>query len=223
MVGAGVHFTEQDKDGNPTLSLDNEHFYNVCDRLATLYGAEGDFIEGTVADKGAFDSYVGIFYGGRSLFYGGEMKSAGVLRDFNATFGVVPNPKYEESQEGYYSLTNQLSPVLVVPKTTKNPETAGVILDTLAYMSSRDVLPIYYDVTMAQKGLRNEDSIEMMDIIRRSLFFDASMAYGWTTNLADTICRKLVKGEGDMASTIASASTGVNTKITQMLEKLAEN
>lgn len=222
MIGAGVQFTKNDKDGVPTLNIENERFYNVCDKLASLYGSEGDFVEGTTGGVDDYKGYYGIYTRGKALFLGCEVKSTNVFRDVEDDFGVLPHPKLDENQEQYYSWTNFLAPVLVVPSTTKFADEVGYLLDTMSYMSHRDVLPIYYEVTLNQKGLRNEDSIEMMDYIRDSLYFDASMAYGWTESLSSGICKMVVSGDGAVASTVAGQKTAVETRIKTMMDDVSK-
>ena len=40
----------------------------------------------------------------------------------------------------------------------------AAMIDALTYRSYETVLPVYYENRVAQKGLRNEDSIEMLGI-----------------------------------------------------------
>ena len=86
-------------------------------------------------------------------------------------------------------------------------------MDALTYESYTDILPIFYGVTIEQKGLRNEESIEMLDIIRSTRFFDIGDAYGWTTSIQDSIRRALDVGNDNIASIIASNKDAVNAAI----------
>ena len=79
-----------------------------------------------------------------------------------------------------------------------------------------------FEIPLNQKGLRNEDSIEMMDYIRDSLYFDASMAYGWTESLSSGICKMVVSGDGAVASTVAGQKTAVETKIKTMMDDVSK-
>ena len=101
-------------------------------------------------------------------------------------------------------------------------ETAAV-LDAASYLSYTDVLPVYYNVTIAQKGLRDEESIEMLEIIQSSRYFDTGRVFGWTTTLYDSIETSLLKGKSDVASKIANQKSKVETNIEKTWEKLAGN
>ena len=52
-----------------------------------------------------------------------------------------------------------------VPKTNSDLERTGIILEALARESSDTVIPAYYDVTLKNKLLRDDDSVKMLDII----------------------------------------------------------
>jgi len=219
IIGCGGLFCEKDADGYPVLSVGDERFVNILQTLADMYASEGEFRRGSTTD-GSKDAYLTQFRGRRSMFVAGEVKSAGEFREFTDTFGMVPNPKFDENQKEYYSWTNNAAPVLVVPKTSKDPAKTATILDALSYYSYRDILPIYYDQTISQKGLRNEDSIEMLDIIRASLTFDASLCYGWTTSMADTLKEQIISGKSEVVSIIEANKPKAEEKIQKMLDEL---
>ena len=89
-----------------------------------------------------------------------------------------------------------------------------------AFLSARDVLPVYYDVTVSQKGLRDEASIEMLNIVSASRYTDVSRKFGWTIASYDKIENSLQNGKGDVASIIASLKEKTEKNIADTLEKL---
>jgi len=124
----------------------------------------------------------------RAMLMAGEMKAADAYRDMEETFGILPIPKYDENQSQYYApITVYAAPVLVIPTTNNDTERAGIILDAMAYLSTRDVRPIFFEKVMEQKRLRNEESVDMLHIIRDSLIYDIGGVYGWTANITDAV------------------------------------
>ena len=93
-------------------------------------------------------------------------------------------------------------------------------MDAGAFLSARDVLPVYYDVKVSQKGLRDEDSIEMLNIVSASRYTDVSRIFGWTIAIYDKIENSLQNGKGDVASIIASLKEKTEKNIADTLEKL---
>jgi len=114
------------------------------------------------------------------------------------------------------------STFLTVPKTQNDPERTGVILDALTYESYHDVLPIYYDVMVSQKGLRNEDSIEMLDIIYNTRGIEFSNIFGITNSFVSSYNSQIKSESLSLASLAASAKEGINANIEKVLTAIRE-
>ena len=219
ITAAGISYISKDKDGNPYFSLESDRFYTLADKLASMFAKEGEYVSRNGAGK---DHYEEIFKAGRALFLGAELKAAGKLRDFNDSFGIVPIPKLEADQDSYHVLMSLATLMMSIPVTNNEPEKAAVIMDALSYLSYEDVLPQYYDVRVAQKSLRNDESVEMLSLIRASLRFDIGDPYGWTADLKNQIRRKIDAGDSGIASIIAAAKPGIEASIKTSLEKFSD-
>ena len=51
----------------------------------------------------------------------------------------------------------------------------------MAYLSYKDVLPVYYDSNLSYRSLSDPEAVEMLNIIRDTRCFETSLLYGWTT------------------------------------------
>ena len=218
IIGANNRLTTKGSDGIPVLSIENDRFYTTIDKLTKIFGTEGDYIEAN--DNNTGKKYDTIFMSGRALFYGGEVKASGIFREMEDSFGILPLPKLDENQEEYYAWMNYDTPTLIIPATNSNHERTGAILDALSYLSYKDVLPAYYKVRVSQKSLRNDDSIEMLDIIRHSLYYDASRTYGWSEELVNAIHNAVINGDNNVASIIAAKKSAVEENITKTLDSI---
>ena len=128
----------------------------------------------------------------------------------NATFGIVPIPKYDEAQDRYYSHRTHVCLTMSIPVTNAQPDRTGAILDTFAYLSNRDILPIYYNVKVAQKGL---------GIISESRGFDIGEGYGWTEDLSAKVNTMLVSTKkNNVASLVDSNRSKIEESINKTLE-----
>ena len=210
IIGSGERYITNNSDGYPEFSLETDRFYTLVSKYADFASAAGEFVS---RNNSGNDHYEMIFKNRRALFLGAELKAAQKYRDFDDTFGIVPVPKLDEAQDSYHSVISKAAPVMCLPITNSDQATAGIIMDALTYESYTDILPIFYGVTIEQKGLRNEESIEMLDIIRSTRFFDVGDAYGWTTSIQDSIRRALDVGNDNIASIIASNKDAVNAAI----------
>ncbi len=165
LFSAGVDFYDIDKNGDIVLNLGDEKIFSTLEKLNSamdIMSGKGYFNNG---DINTVDGYVGAFNLERGVFLAAQLKESTVLRSMEATFGLLPYPKFDESQENYRVAIGTGSEYLGIPTTQDDPSRAGFILDALTYESHKDVLPVFYDVTLSQKGLRNDESIEMLEIV----------------------------------------------------------
>ncbi len=219
IFGTGERYVRIDEEGMPYIASGGERFLDVCAKIASLTATKGEFLQRD-ANSGEPSHYEEIFRNGRSLFVVAELKASSKYRSLEDTFGIVPLPKYDEAQESYYGYTSPAQYLMMMPVTCQKQEQTAKVIDALAYLSWRDILPIYYDYTVSQKGLRNEDSIEMLEIISENRCFDPGDAYGWASNLKSAVQGQLTAGSADVASFLASLTTAAELSIQQTLEKL---
>ena len=218
--GSGERFITTDSEGMPHLAIEGERFLNVLAKLEDLFTqtSEGYFIHANDDPATGFH-FEPMLKNGRALMITGELKAADVFRDMEATFGIAPIPKFDEHQQNYFCHLHFATPVLVIPHTNTNPEFTGAVLDAMAYVSARDVTPVLFDISMSQKRLRNEESIEMLKFIRNSGSFDVGSAYGWTTDFYNSIASTLGTGKSFNA---ASQIERNKPKIEASIEKTME-
>ena len=88
----------------------------------------------------------------------------GDLAEMESDFGILPYPKYDEAQTEYCSRVSYFMPA-VMPATNRNLELVGAVLEYINYRAKENITPAYYDITLKGKVSRDEESVEMLDII----------------------------------------------------------
>ena len=83
-------------------------------------------------------------------------------------------------------------------------------------------IPTYYSNVVEQKGLRNEDSIDMLEITRQTRAVDVATIFNWSSNLRSTLNTKLFNGNSQVASDIAAQQTKVEASMQKFFDFLAE-
>ncbi len=174
--GAGCFLTRKNDIGLPAFTGEGERFLDVVERYATAFHSDG--MTAIANDEGFH--YEEMFADGRALFAGVEVKALTKFRALEMHYGVIPVPLYDVNQERYYSTVNYLAPLLVIPNTNTDGNKTGRILDTMAYLSYKDVLPVYYVNNLSLKAVKDPESSKMLDIIRDTRCFETSLLYGWT-------------------------------------------
>lgn len=143
------------------------------------------------------------------------------MRNMADEFGVLPLPKYDETQEEYRTVVDGGASVMVVPTTAKNLEMIGALTEAMSAYSYSDVIPVYIGVAIEQKGTRDEESIKMLREILDSRVIDFAYLYngwkGWVTKLS-----KIIRDENTVVSTIKSQFEAVTAHYESVIDFLTE-
>ena len=124
------------------------------------------------------DHATNMFSNNQVLFYTRYLQAVSWFRDMETDFGILPYPKYDESQDQYYTNIHAYgTSFLCVPSVVEGRERTGVILETLAYESQKTLTPAYYEKTLNGKYFRDEESAEMLDILLSTRVFDIGLYY----------------------------------------------
>lgn len=201
-----------------TFTAATERMYSTIEKVSALLDKKsGNAYSDNGSDLSTKTGYYYAFMNNRAMFITAELKTALMMRTMESNFGLMPMPKYDEAQENYITYVNPISCFLTIPTTNPDMKRTGIILDALTYDSYKNCLPIYYDVTVSQKGLRNDDSIEMLQIVRDNRSTQVSNLYGITNKLNNQLQDVVLNGNGKAASTIAAAEPEVEANLEKVL------
>ncbi|MGM9625011.1 MAG: hypothetical protein ACI3XM_04800 [Eubacteriales bacterium] len=165
--GTGERIVKTDSDGTLTLVMNNERSAEIIPYILDCC------LSDNVMRSSDFYETVSAFMENRLLFAGWALTDINYIRDCKFDFGILPYPKYEPEQNGYYSLISTgLVPGVSIPKTNAEPETAGLILEAMAYESVSTLTKAYYETALNNRYIRDEESGEMLDIIFASRVYD---------------------------------------------------
>ena len=212
--GMGAEYTSRDENGRYQFTADTDtKFTSTWESLISFFGPDdGMHVYGTSADLDP-DGYYGIFEANRALFLHAELKGATMLREWEGSFGLLPQPKYDASQESYNSNIFKSCLSFCIPNTNTNLERTGTIVDYLTYESYRSLLPRYYDIHVALKALGRQESIDVLALVRGTRGCEVAVPYGWATDL-DTDLAKLAKENNlAIASTLETYKNAVVANI----------
>ena len=162
--------------GEPTYTAEDEHFIEAYSKVLALVDKAYSFNE--KIDKN--DTGTNIFDSGNALYQWGLTYSIIGKRDSEIDFGLIPYPKYDESQETYYSNANAYTNALVsVPIIAPDQERSGLILEAYSAKGLELVTPAFYDIQVMTKSIRDNDSAEMLEIIFSNQMYDIGYFFRW--------------------------------------------
>ncbi|MCL2815268.1 MAG: extracellular solute-binding protein [Oscillospiraceae bacterium] len=184
--GAGEYTAKMNASGQPEIALYNPRAVDICERIFELQANTDitinadEYISKYPGDRVWDDMQLVVFNTDRALFYYAGMNRVTLLRDMETDFGIIPPPKYDESQSGYYpSVEVGCTSSVAVPVTVPDKERAGIIIEALCAESQYTLLPAYYDISLKTKFARDDESSEMLDLIFANRLYDIGHIYNW--------------------------------------------
>jgi len=159
----------KDGHGVPQIAFNTPRMMEIVDVMYEFfYHNENVFI---VPEDGG-GTIVDMFVENRLLFKGGILNTAERMRAMESDFGILPMPKWSREQSGYYTISTDWYSLFCIPVTCARIEAVGATMEALAAESYRRVTPAYFEVALKQKYSRDEETSQMLDIIREGLRFD---------------------------------------------------
>lgn len=155
---------------------------------------------------------------GTTLFASAMIESGIVyLRNAGNDYGIIPYPKYDEEQDDYVTIVDGGFTVLAVPKSVTDPERSGIIAEALCAETYKNVIPVYYEIALKEKGARDEESIEMIDFIMSKRVYDFGYVYDNWKGFGFCIESLVKNGDPNFASYYASHINSVEKAYSDML------
>lgn len=211
-AGMGMHGVIYEED-HFSYDYDDEKAANALNLLLDLRNSK----DALYLESGQEIS----FFNGRSLMhlYASNLPR---LRDISCDFGMLPMPKYDESQETYSSYVG--GGLACVPATIQNPEYTGAVIEALFSGSEQYLKEPFFDKFVETKVLRDADSVEMFDIIYR----DA--AYNFTTHIVpvaslssfEFVNKLITRNSTDIGSEWEKIRKNVEKGFDKFLEKMGD-
>ena len=222
LYASGISLLVPDKDEVFKIDSDFEKLSSVVDAAAKIMADQNmTFITGR--EGSTSDSVRQAFEEGRGLFFGEVMQCATRMRSSDTDFGLIPWPKYELTQDRYYNwIHSSAGRGVVIPTSVQKGdyEMVGAIVEAMAAKSMYTLTTAYYDKSFTYKSLRDEDSVEMLEIVLQSRSYDLSNIYA--INLNSRVLSCIVNGNGKLASEWKSGSKLANKLMGRAVKDLEE-
>ncbi len=210
----------RDDDNIPILVYNTPKTIAAVEKINQLYwNTGGSYI--TVSDAGLA---VNMFKTGQALFdttWIGNCYAG--YREMDDDYGILPYPKWDESQEKYMTGAMDNYSVLGIPKTETDVEFASIITEVLNAEAYKQLYPVYYEDALQNKYARDAGTIEMLDIIMQGRNFDMSTLFSAQIGLY-TFFRELVASKKtDFASAYAKKESKAQKGLDSIIASYQEN
>ncbi|MBE6657137.1 MAG: hypothetical protein E7604_01705 [Ruminococcaceae bacterium] len=217
---SGNTITAKDKDDLPYIACNTDAAMTVMSGISQLISSCDAILmsnENTSTDS-AWPDNVRHFMDGRVLFAPEVLLLIELARNCPVDIGMLPPPKYDASQDGYYCFADNWCPnVVSIPITNAKPDDAGFIIEAMAADSMNNLTPAYYEVALTEKYARDKESVEMLDLILDSMVLDNANIFGWG-GMEGAVGTAINEGNA-IASTIEKRISATEKQIAKTVEK----
>ena len=175
-----IPITITEPDGSLSLAL-GEKFYEAYGKLRE-FSMDQSALPQAISNKGETVNYendVKFFANGQILFFGGLVRFSDYFRAMEDDYGILTIPKWDESQKNYHTTSHANYSLLSVPVTipSERHDMIGAVIEALAAEGYRTTTPAYFDSTLKNKYSRDEETLQVLDILRNGLEFQPVMIY----------------------------------------------
>lgn len=167
-----------------------------------------------MVDSGGGNRVSKPFMDGNAMFTFSLVGDAATISpnvEFN--FGILPTPKWDESQETYQT-SLQRSCYALIPTTVQNETAAGAVLEAISSETYRTLVPEYCDVMLKTRYSNSQDVSDMYALILDSIIFDPGVEYSQIIGApTDTFRASLTNNNPNWSSVIKGMIRVIDKKL----------
>ncbi|MBE6561256.1 MAG: hypothetical protein E7662_09020 [Ruminococcaceae bacterium] len=171
VFGFDVQVVKRTEKGDYVPALKGEHLINSLQLLVDFIKNDPDiYTNKTINPDGPH-----LFMRGNALFTttGTSMLDLRSIDSFD--FGIAPYPKYDENQKEYTG--NLVLNPFGVPAAATRVDMIGAVIEALSIISAEKMVPVYLDVYIERKILRDKESVEIMRMMMENVSVDVTRYY----------------------------------------------
>ncbi|MCQ2427007.1 MAG: hypothetical protein MJ137_01220 [Clostridia bacterium] len=165
----------------------SEKVQNLQEKLRTFFYNSQDGLVLTVNS-----SVHQHFMAGISLFWNDCCRNATVFAKTELSYGIVPIPKYDESQESYTTLVANPFSLYAIPNDSQKIDELCAVLECMASESYRKLSPVIFETAMKYKYSRDDKSSQMFDIVKENVVFDLGRIFSTSLGTPTGVWQKSI-------------------------------
>ncbi len=236
LIANGQTLTKFDDEGAPYVEEGlTPEISALADKYSAMFGddsttiAQRGYISGrirSIEEKYGYGSVREMFVEGKALFYFATTNEAATLRVDDVSFGILPMPKGSETQDDYACYADPWTLVNVfIPRTTKDKEVTGVIVEAIAALGYKYFKPAYYDILLKGRSVHDIDSKPMIDIIFTTKKYEIinMLDVGGSNNNLGKYVTLTMGALTESSEQIASKYMMISKQVTQNINRILKN
>ena len=220
-TAADIHQIVIDEKGMPALVPQQERIAKLLETIAPFWLDP--------ASAGAYCVWGGpevdMFINNQTLLSAFEL-DAGVysFRDMDASYTILPYPKLDDTQDYRTNATNGATLMAIPVDNTERLDASCAAMEAIAAYNHLNIVDIYIETCLQEKFARNEDTVDMLNLIRESICMDVEHMFKAVLGETMYVVRDLLidSKNTNIASWYASKTTGIESAIQSTIATIEE-
>lgn len=213
VFGFEISVVERGENGAYIPALQNEKLVSSIQKI----------VEFTTGNKDAYNNStinpenLHVFMRGNTLYSTTGTMALDLRSIEEFDFGIAPYPKNDEAQQNYssYLALDQFC----IPVTIRNPEMVGAVTEALAIASAEYMTPAFLDVYVENKLLRDEESVQIAQLLMDNICIDVSRYYDFAGGtITPATLLSTIPDPSAVVSTLTSLEKSANKKADKFFE-----
>lgn len=171
MQGCDIYVATRNSEDTFELSLYGDRLVDMYDKLLTWSQEESTYLWSF--GNRSNPAVLVDFLDGTAYFTHDKLGTLYLEADFS--LGMLPMPKYNESQESYAHVNWGNN--IVIPGTVQKKDMVGQVLELMGYYSKTLVQQKYYDEVLQLRVSEAPDDRDMVELIYNTVVFDPGIAF----------------------------------------------
>lgn len=222
LQSSGIKMIVKDSEGLPVFDFEYDKINTIVEKIYSFM-FENEGVLGYPSAGGTYsENQVNIFVADRALFIPSVLAVASSsFKEMKSDYGIIPYPKFDETQENYLTRIQDAVALISVPITIapEKLDAAGAALEALAAESYRSVTAVYFEVAMKVKYSRDDISSQMLDIVRSGAYLNFASIYNESIGNPWFVMRTLMCAKSkDFTSWYAKNEPIIQKKLTAVVE-----
>ncbi|MBQ2707004.1 MAG: hypothetical protein IJF67_01965 [Clostridia bacterium] len=217
VIGGGMNYVSKNAENFPQFDAPgNEKLVSFFEKVVNAE-IKTPALFATPANPDTEDFPVDFASGGALFHVSWAHNISSKYRDMADDFGFIPAPKFDKNQKEYYAnMAN--SELVTLPRSFDKArlDNIGMILEALSFYTQQEIIPVYKEVLVEGKLTRDEDSLEMLDIIFGGITYDFGINV-WQAEVGNAIMKGIFQTKSDaIASTLDSIAPTLDAAIEKL-------
>ena len=215
MLAGENPIVQTDSNGIPYFNGVDERMADMYTKIRTiLFDPEHTTIGGKNVPAGG--DWKDPFMQGRSLYLFEPLGHSKKMRDSKFDFAIIPMPKYDENQKEYMTPILQYVHTMYVTVANQKTDVIGATLENMAAEYYRTLRPAYYETVLENKRVRDDESIEMLEIIFKNRELNPAVVFDW--KITTILNEAALRGKDTIVSDVEKQSKQIQKAINNTVD-----